>query len=53
MRGRAMRLSYSNKWGLRGMTEGTLELGSDNINVNLVAPGMVDGPRGGSARTKM
>ncbi|MEM8914291.1 MAG: SDR family oxidoreductase, partial [Pseudomonadota bacterium] len=47
MRGRAMRMSYSSsKWGLRGMTKSfALELGSDNINVNLVAPGMVDGPR--------
>ena len=47
MRGRAMRLSYSSsKWGLRGMTKSfARELGSDNINVNLVAPGMVDGPR--------
>ena len=47
MRGRAMRLSYSSsKWGLRGMTKSfALELGPNNINVNLVAPGMVDGPR--------
>ncbi|MEO0829260.1 MAG: SDR family oxidoreductase [Pseudomonadota bacterium] len=47
MRGRAMRLAYSSsKWGLRGMTKSfALELGPDNINVNLVAPGMVDGPR--------
>ncbi len=47
MRGRAMRMSYSSsKWGLRGMTKSfALELGGDNINVNLVAPGMVDGPR--------
>jgi len=47
MRGRAMRMSYSSsKWGLRGMTKSfALELGPDNINVNLVAPGMVDGPR--------
>lgn len=47
MRGRAMRMSYSSsKWGLRGMTKSfALELGADNINVNLVAPGMVDGPR--------
>lgn len=47
MRGRAMRLSYSSsKWGLRGMTKSfAIELGPDNINVNLVAPGMVDGPR--------
>ncbi len=47
MRGRAMRLAYSSsKWGLRGLTKSfALELGGDNINVNLVAPGMVDGPR--------
>ncbi|MGG7564860.1 SDR family NAD(P)-dependent oxidoreductase [Rhodovulum sp. DZ06] len=47
MRGRAMRLSYSSsKWGLRGLTKSfALELGPSNINVNLVAPGMVDGPR--------
>ncbi len=47
MRGRAMRMAYSSsKWGLRGMTKSfALELGPDNINVNLVAPGMVDGPR--------
>lgn len=47
MRGRAMRMSYSSsKWGLRGMTKSfALELGPHNINVNLVAPGMVDGPR--------
>lgn len=47
MRGRAMRLAYSSsKWGLRGLTKSfALELGPDNINVNLVAPGMVDGPR--------
>lgn len=47
MRGRAMRLAYSSsKWGLRGITKSfALELGADNINVNLVAPGMVDGPR--------
>lgn len=47
MRGRAMRLAYSSsKWGLRGLTKSfALELGRDNINVNLVAPGMVDGPR--------
>ena len=47
MRGRAMRLSYSSsKWGLRGLTKSfALELGPHNINVNLVAPGMVDGPR--------
>lgn len=47
MRGRAMRLAYSSsKWGLRGLTKSfALELGPYNINVNLVAPGMVDGPR--------
>jgi len=47
MRGRAMRLAYSgSKWGLRGITKSfALELGPDSINVNLVAPGMVDGPR--------
>jgi NAD(P)-dependent dehydrogenase (short-subunit alcohol dehydrogenase family) len=47
MRGRAMRLAYSSsKWGLRGVTKSfAIELGPDNINVNFVAPGMVDGPR--------
>ena len=47
MRGRAGRLAYSSsKWGLRGVTKSfALELGPDNINVNYVAPGMVDGPR--------
>ena len=47
LRGRAMRLAYSSsKWGLRGLTKSfALELGADNINVNYIAPGMVDGPR--------
>jgi len=47
MRGRSMRMSYySSNWGLRGMTNSfALELGADNINVNLVAPGMAYGPR--------
>jgi NAD(P)-dependent dehydrogenase (short-subunit alcohol dehydrogenase family) len=47
MRGRAGRLAYSaSKWGLRGVTKSfALELGPFNINVNTVAPGMVDGPR--------
>ena len=47
MRGRAGRLAYSaSKWGLRGITKSfALELGPHNINVNNVAPGMVDGPR--------
>lgn len=47
MRGRAGRLAYSaSKWGLRGITKSfALEVGRYNINVNCVAPGMVDGPR--------
>ena len=47
MRGRAGRLAYSaSKWGLRGITKSfALEVGQYNINVNCVAPGMVDGPR--------
>ncbi len=47
LRGRAGRLAYSaSKWGLRGITKSfALELGQHNINVNNVAPGMVDGPR--------
>lgn len=47
MRGRAGRLAYSaSKWGLRGITKSfALEVGQHNINVNNVAPGMVDGPR--------
>ncbi len=47
MRGRAGRMAYSaSKWGLRGITKSTaLEVGAHNINVNCVAPGMVDGPR--------
>jgi len=47
MRGRAGRMSYSaSKWGLRGVTKSfALEVGQYNINVNYVAPGMVDGPR--------
>lgn len=47
MRGRAGRMAYSaSKWGLRGITKSTaLEAGPYNINVNYVAPGMVDGPR--------
>jgi 3-oxoacyl-[acyl-carrier protein] reductase len=47
MRGRAGRMAYSaSKWGLRGMTKSTaLEAGPYNVNVNYVAPGMVDGPR--------
>jgi NAD(P)-dependent dehydrogenase (short-subunit alcohol dehydrogenase family) len=47
MRGRAGRTAYSaSKWGLRGLTKSfALEVGAYNINVNCVAPGMVDGPR--------
>ena len=47
MRGRAGRMAYSaSKWGLRGVTKSTaLEAGPYNINVNYVAPGMVEGPR--------
>jgi 3-oxoacyl-[acyl-carrier protein] reductase len=47
MRGRAGRMAYSaSKWGLRGITKSfALEVGQYNINVNCVAPGMVDGPR--------
>ena len=47
LRGRAGRVAYSaSKWGLRGITKSfALELGAHNINVNCVAPGMVDGDR--------
>lgn len=47
MRGRAGRMAYSaSKWGLRGITKSTaLEAGPYTVNVNCVAPGMVDGPR--------
>ncbi len=47
LRGRAGRMAYSaSKWGLRGITKSfALELGPFGINVNCVAPGMVDGPR--------
>jgi NAD(P)-dependent dehydrogenase (short-subunit alcohol dehydrogenase family) len=47
MRGRGGRMAYSaSKWGLRGITKSfAIELGPHNINVNIVAPGMVDGPR--------
>lgn len=47
MRGRAGRMAYSaSKWGLRGITKSfALEAGPYNININCVAPGMVDGPR--------
>jgi 3-oxoacyl-[acyl-carrier protein] reductase len=47
MRGRAGRMAYSaSKWGLRGVTKSAaLEAGPYNVNVNCVAPGMVDGER--------
>ncbi len=47
LRGRAGRMAYSaSKWGLRGITKSfALEAGPYNVNVNNVAPGMVDGPR--------
>ncbi|SFG00254.1 3-oxoacyl-[acyl-carrier protein] reductase [Novosphingobium sp. CF614] len=47
MRGRAGRMAYSaSKWGLRGITKSAaIEAGPHNVNVNIVAPGMVDGPR--------
>lgn len=47
MRARAGRMAYSaSKWGLRGVTKSAaLEAGAHNINVNLVAPGMVDDER--------
>jgi 3-oxoacyl-[acyl-carrier protein] reductase len=47
MRGQAGRVSYSaSKWGLRGLTKSfALEVGIHNINVNCVAPGMVEGER--------
>lgn len=47
LRGRAGRMAYSaSKWGLRGITKSTaIEAGPYNVNVNIVAPGMVDGPR--------
>ena len=47
MHGKAGRLSYSaSKWGLRGITKSfAIEAGPHNVNVNYVAPGMVDGPR--------
>lgn len=47
MRGRAGRMAYSaSKWGLRGITKSmALEAGPYGINVNMVAPGMVEGER--------
>jgi 3-oxoacyl-[acyl-carrier protein] reductase len=55
LRGRAGRLSYSaSKWGLRGLTKSfALEVGPHNVNVNYVAPGMVDGARFNSVCAEM
>ena len=55
LRGRALRMAYSaSKWGVRGVVKAfALELGPYNVNVNNVAPGMVDGPRFRSVCEKM
>jgi NAD(P)-dependent dehydrogenase (short-subunit alcohol dehydrogenase family) len=47
LHGRSGRMAYSaSKWGLRGITKSfAIEAGPFGINVNYVAPGMVDGPR--------
>jgi len=47
LRGQALRGAYSvSKWALRGLAKTqALELGPHDINVNVVCPGMVDGPR--------
>ena len=47
MRAPPGRMAYgASKWGLRGMTKTfAAEAGPHNINVNCVAPGMVEGPR--------
>ena len=47
LRGQALRGAYSvSKWALRGLAKSqALELGPHDINVNVVCPGMVDGPR--------
>jgi 3-oxoacyl-[acyl-carrier protein] reductase len=47
MRSKAGRMAYSaSKWGLRGITKSfAIEAGPYNVNVNYLAPGMVDGPR--------
>jgi len=47
MHGKAGRMAYSaSKWGLRGITKSfAIEAGPYNVNVNYVAPGMVDGAR--------
>ncbi len=47
MRGQAGRMAYSaSRWGQWGIIKSfALAVGVHNINVNCVAPGMVDGPR--------
>ena len=47
LRGYRNRASYSSsKWAIRGFTRTiALELGPYNVNVNVVVPGVVDGPR--------
>ena len=42
-----MRASYAAaKWGIVGLTKTmSMELGRDNIRVNVIQPGMVEGPR--------
>lgn len=47
MRGKGLRMAYgATKWGLRGICKSVaLEAGPYNINVNTVAPGIVEGPR--------
>ncbi|MEH6580072.1 MAG: SDR family NAD(P)-dependent oxidoreductase [Amphritea sp.] len=47
LRGYPKRASYScSKWGVRGITRTVaLELGANNINVNVVCPGIVRTPR--------
>jgi NAD(P)-dependent dehydrogenase (short-subunit alcohol dehydrogenase family) len=47
LRGYKYRTAYSaSKWAVRGVTRTVaLEVGSHNINVNVVCPGIVDGPR--------
>ena len=47
LRGYKNRASYSSsKWAVRGLSRTmALELGLHNINVNVVIPGVVDGPR--------
>lgn len=47
LRGYRYRAAYSSsKWAIRGLTRTVaLDVGQHNINVNVVCPGIVDGPR--------